>query len=216
MCLARHNNHPTSLASSWDISFLRSLVQQDPKGSDKVAHLFILNVYVSPNRKYVNLSIIYYILDFSFLMSQDDAYFHIHQNDPPMFSQVMIYRTLSLLLNALQWPESDEYLQTVSTSSWLDHDLLIEYLMASKLPDFVLCSNNWHLWLQISRFPRDTFISVSCLLSTISRKKTLYSISTLQNNHWPWGLEWVRTHRLPMSVRPGGQLRCGRCGRCGR
>ena len=82
MCLARHNNHPTSLASSWDISFLRSLVQQDPKGSDKVAHLFILDVYVSPNRKYVNLSIIYYILDFSFFMSQDDAYFHIHQNDP--------------------------------------------------------------------------------------------------------------------------------------
>ena len=66
------------------------------------------------------------------------------------FSQVMIYKTLSLLLNALQWPESDEYLQTVSTSSWLDHDLLVEYLRASKLPDFVLCSNNWHLWLQIS------------------------------------------------------------------
>ena len=82
VCLARNNNHPTSLASSWDISFLRSLVQQDPKGSDKVAHLFILDVYVSPNRKYVNLSIIYYILDFSFFMSQDDAYFHIHQNDP--------------------------------------------------------------------------------------------------------------------------------------
>ena len=82
MCLASHNNHPTSLASSWDISFLKSLVQQDPKGSNKVAHLFILDVYVSPNRKYVNLSIIYYILDFSFFMSQDDAYFHIHQNDP--------------------------------------------------------------------------------------------------------------------------------------
>ena len=82
MCLARHNNHPTSLASSWDISFLKSLVQQDPKGSNKVAHLFILDVYVSPNRKYVNLSIIYYILDFSFFMSQDDAYFHIHKNDP--------------------------------------------------------------------------------------------------------------------------------------
>ena len=79
----------------------------------------------------------------------------------------MIYKTLPLLLNALQWPESDEYLQTVSTSSWLDHDLLIEYLMASKLPDFVLCPNNCHLWLQISRFPRDTFISVSCLLSIV-------------------------------------------------
>ena len=87
----------------------------------------------------------------------------------------MVYKTMSLLLNAVQWPEYDEYLQTVSTSSWLDHDILIEYLMASKLPDFVLCSNNWHLWLQISRFPRDTFISVSCLLSAISRKKTLYS-----------------------------------------
>ena len=24
----------------------------------------------------------YHILDFSFFMSQDDAYFHIHQNDP--------------------------------------------------------------------------------------------------------------------------------------
>ena len=47
-----------------------------------MAHLFILDVYVSPNRKYVNLSIIFYILDFSFFMSQDDAYFHIHQNDP--------------------------------------------------------------------------------------------------------------------------------------
>ena len=82
MCLASHNNHPTSLASSWDISFLKSLVQQDPKGSNKVAHHFILDVYDSPNRKYVNLSIIYYIVDFSFFMSQDDAYFHIHQNDP--------------------------------------------------------------------------------------------------------------------------------------
>ena len=82
MCLASHNNHPTSLASSWDISFLKSLVQQDPKGSNKVAHHLILDVYVSPNRKYVNHSIIYYIADFSFFMSQDDAYFHIHQNDP--------------------------------------------------------------------------------------------------------------------------------------
>ena len=82
VCLASHNNHPTSLASSWDISFLKSLVQQDPKGSNKVAHHFILDVYDSPNRKYVNLSIIYYIVDFSFFMSQDDAYFHIHQNDP--------------------------------------------------------------------------------------------------------------------------------------
>ena len=82
MCLASHNNHPTSLASSWDISFLKSLVQQDPKGSNKVAHLFILDVYVSPNRIYVNLSTSYHNLDFSFFMSQDDAYFHIHQNDP--------------------------------------------------------------------------------------------------------------------------------------
>ena len=41
-------------------------VFSDPKGSDKVAHLFILDVYVSLNRKYVNLSLIYYILDFSF------------------------------------------------------------------------------------------------------------------------------------------------------
>ena len=82
VCVASHNNHPTSLASSWDISFLKSLVQQDPKGSNKVAHHFILDVYVSPNRKYVNLSIIYYIADLSFFMSQDDAYFRIHQNDP--------------------------------------------------------------------------------------------------------------------------------------
>ena len=87
MCLASHNNHPTSLVSSWDISFLKSLVQQDPKGSNKVAHLFILDVYVSPNRKYVNLSIIYDIADFSFFMSQDDAYFHIHQNDPTIAHQ---------------------------------------------------------------------------------------------------------------------------------
>ena len=82
MCLASHNNHPTSFASSWDIWFLKNLVQQDPKGSNKVAHLFIFDVYVSPNRKYVNLPLIYYILYFSFFMSQDDAYFHIHQNDP--------------------------------------------------------------------------------------------------------------------------------------
>ena len=47
-----------------------------------MAHLNIPDVYVSPNRKYINLSLIYYILDFSFFMSQDDAYFHIHQNDP--------------------------------------------------------------------------------------------------------------------------------------
>ena len=97
MCLASQNNHPTSLASSWDISFLKSLVQQDPKGSNKVAHHFILDVYDSPNRKYVNLSIIYYIVDFSFFMSQDDAYFHIHQNDPDapvdfvIFSDVRVF-----------------------------------------------------------------------------------------------------------------------------
>ena len=82
VCLARNNNHPTSLASSWDISFFKSLVQKDPTGSNKVAHLNIPDVYVSPNRKYINLSLIYYILDFSFFMSQDDTYFHIHQNDP--------------------------------------------------------------------------------------------------------------------------------------
>ena len=56
MCVASHNNHPTSLASSWDISFLKSLVQQDPKGSNKMAHLSILDVCVSPNRKNANLS----------------------------------------------------------------------------------------------------------------------------------------------------------------
>ena len=54
-----------------------------------MAHHFILDVYDSPNRKYVNLSIIYYIVDFSFFMSQDDAYFHIHQNDPPPFPQLI-------------------------------------------------------------------------------------------------------------------------------
>ena len=90
--MASQNNHPTSLASSWDISFLKSLVQQDPNGSNKVAHLFILDVYVSPNRKYVNLSLIYYILDFSFFMSQDDAYFHIHQNDPSSNDQLMSFQ----------------------------------------------------------------------------------------------------------------------------
>ena len=45
--------------------------------------------YVGPNRK-VNLSLISYILDFSFFMSQDDAYFHIHQNDP----SVLVYLNL--------------------------------------------------------------------------------------------------------------------------
>ena len=33
--------------------------------------------------KNVNLSQIYYVLDFSFFISLDDAYYHIHQNDPP-------------------------------------------------------------------------------------------------------------------------------------
>ena len=87
VCVVSHNNHPTSLVSSWDISFLKNLVQQDPNGSNKVAHLFILYVYVSPNRKNVNLSQIYYVLDFSFFMSQDDAYYHNHQNDPKASSQ---------------------------------------------------------------------------------------------------------------------------------
>ena len=44
--------------------------------------MFILDVCISPNRKNVNLSQILYVLDFSFFMSQDDAYYHIHQNDP--------------------------------------------------------------------------------------------------------------------------------------
>ena len=47
-----------------------------------MAHLFIVVVNDSFNRKNVNLSQIYYVLDFSFFMSQDDAYYHIHQNDP--------------------------------------------------------------------------------------------------------------------------------------
>ena len=98
VCLASHNNHPTSLASSWDISFLKSLVQQDPKGSNKVAHHFILDVYVSPNRKYVNLSTIYYIADLSFFMSQDDAYFHIHQNDPILCFQNLYVNTTTVLV----------------------------------------------------------------------------------------------------------------------
>ena len=55
-----------------------------------MAHHFILDVYDSPNRKYVNLSIIYYIVDFSFFLSQDDAYFHIHQNDPG--NRTRVYR----------------------------------------------------------------------------------------------------------------------------
>ena len=122
VCLASHNNHPTSLASSWDISFLKSLVQQDPKGSNKVARLFILDVYVSPNRKYVNLSLIYYILDFSFFMSQDDAHFHIHQNDPfvvpSSFSEVMylviVYRPFCRRRNQLQpWEDEESKSRTV-------------------------------------------------------------------------------------------------------
>ena len=60
-----------------------------------MAHHFILDVYVSPNRKYVNLSIIYYIADFSFFMSQDDAYFHIHQNDPLTCQVIILLYTMS-------------------------------------------------------------------------------------------------------------------------
>ena len=66
VCVASHNNHPTSLVSSWEISYLKSLLQQDPKGSNKVAHLFILDVCVSPNIKNVNLSAIYNFMNFSF------------------------------------------------------------------------------------------------------------------------------------------------------
>ena len=50
--------------------------------------------------KNVNLSQIYYVLDFSFFMSQDDAYYHIHQNDPmpppsETFYQLALIRPLS-------------------------------------------------------------------------------------------------------------------------
>ena len=58
------------------------LVQQDHKGSNKVAHFFILDVCVRPYRKDGNFSTIYYLLDFSFFMSQDDAHYQNHQNDP--------------------------------------------------------------------------------------------------------------------------------------
>ena len=47
-----------------------------------MAHLFIVAVNDSFDRKNVNHFQIYYVLDFSFFMSQDDAYYHIHQNDP--------------------------------------------------------------------------------------------------------------------------------------
>jgi len=55
-----------------------------------VAHLFIVVVNDNFNRKNVNLSQIYYVLDFSFFMSQDDAYYHIHQNDPQLPHSVLV------------------------------------------------------------------------------------------------------------------------------
>ena len=64
----------------WGTSNLE--LTQDHVEQVRQLYFFILDVFVSPNRKYVNLSLIYYILDFSSFMSQDDAYFHIHQNDP--------------------------------------------------------------------------------------------------------------------------------------
>ena len=149
MCLASHNNHPTSLASSWDISFLKSLVQQDPKGSNKVAHHLILDVYVSPNRKYVNLSIIYYITDFTFFISQDDAYFHIHQNDPPMVIWLSISplksEKLKLLLMSMKtllsvtWP----YLDVIKI---FDHQVSITATVAkaAQLP-------HWPWWKRFAR-----------------------------------------------------------------
>ena len=55
-----------------------------------MAHLFIVAVNDSFDRKNVNHFQIYYVLDFSFFMSQDDAYYHIHQNDPVV---VLIHRS---------------------------------------------------------------------------------------------------------------------------
>ena len=61
-----------------------------------MAHLFIVAVNDSFDRKNVNHFQIYYVLDFSFFMSQDDAYYHIHQNDP-LSSIVKILETKTLI-----------------------------------------------------------------------------------------------------------------------
>ena len=121
MCLASQNNHPTSLASSWDISFFKSLVQQDPTGSNKVAHLYILDVYVSPNRKYINLPLIYCILYFSFFMSRDDAYFHIHQNDPANTKEVLPVSIFLRYHQHAQWAstyQGSRVTITISITGW--------------------------------------------------------------------------------------------------
>ena len=47
-----------------------------------MAHLFIVVVYDSFNRKNVKISTTYYFLDFSFFMSQDDAHYQNHLNAP--------------------------------------------------------------------------------------------------------------------------------------
>ena len=64
-----------------------------------MAYLYNLDVYVSPNRKYANLSLIYYILDFRFFMSQDDAYFHIHQNGPEVPARWEVVHELKMRCN---------------------------------------------------------------------------------------------------------------------
>ena len=47
-----------------------------------MAHLFIVVVYDSFNRKNVKISTTYYFPDFSFFMSQDDAHYQNHRNAP--------------------------------------------------------------------------------------------------------------------------------------
>ena len=47
-----------------------------------MAHLFIVVVYDSFNRKNVKISTTYHFPDFGFFMSQDDAHYHNHQNAP--------------------------------------------------------------------------------------------------------------------------------------
>ena len=47
-----------------------------------MAHLFIVVVYDSFNRKNVKISKTYYFPDFSFFMSQDDAHYQNHLNAP--------------------------------------------------------------------------------------------------------------------------------------
>ena len=63
-----------------------------------MAHLFIVVVYDSFNRKNVKISTTYYFPDFSFFMSQDDAHYHNHQNAPMDLTNTSMYTHMFLNL----------------------------------------------------------------------------------------------------------------------